>query len=165
MVKSQRLVGIAGALLVTASLAGCTTFMSSARSPVSERCLAEGLLSLQSGNLRLAHELFECVVNEPAVDKVTDEALFRLALLQLGEDGTKAVPRAQVLLERLRKEYPASPWTHQAAPLAAWLAGTKVGRDREREHVNQLIRENRELRQNIERLKELDLEIEKKRKR
>jgi len=72
---------------VTASLAGCTTFMSSARSPVSERCLAEGLLSLQSGNLRLAHELFECVVNEPAVDKITDEALFRLALLQLGEDG------------------------------------------------------------------------------
>lgn len=164
MVKYRQLVGIAGAILVAATLSGCAAFTNRSAS-VSERCLAEGLLSLHSGNLRLAHELFECAVSEPPVDKITDEALFRLALLQLGEDGSKAVPRAQALLERLRKEYPGSPWTHQAAPLTTWLAGTKVGRDRDREHVNQLILENRELRQNIERLKDLDLEIEKKRKR
>lgn len=164
MVKYQRFVAITGAMLVTATLAGCTTFSGNASAPVSARCLAEGLLSLQSGNLRLAQELFECVVNEPAADKITDEALFRLALLQLGEDSAKAVPRTQALLDRLRKEYPDSRWAHQAAPLTAWLAGTRVSRDRDREHANQLLRENRELRQNIERLKVLDLEIEKKRK-
>jgi len=136
-----------------------------------ERQFSEGLQALQTGNLHHAYQLLEQVVNAPPVAGMTDEALFRLALLQFSEEGGgsgKTTSRSLVLLERLQKEFPASPWTHLSTPLADWLTGSK----REKAHSNQLtrenrelMRENRELRQNIERLKMLDLELEKKRKR
>lgn len=128
---------------------------------------------LQAGEVRKSCDLLEKVVNAPAVNGVTDEALFRLSLLLITEEvGPKNAPRAQALLERLRKEHPASSWTPQAILLLDWLTSPKGGRDRDREQINHLLRENRELlkenrelRQNMERLKNLDLELEKKRKR
>ena len=71
----------------------------------------------------------------------------------------------------LRIDFPKSIWSHQAAPLDAYLAGIKALRDRQREvktlkELNlSLSRDNREMRQSIERLKSLDLELEKKIKR
>src|SRR6185369_10983548 len=96
------------------------------------------------------------VCDAPPVIGVTDEALFRLALLHLGDEGSKGAVRAQALLERLREEFPQSSWTHQAAPLATYLAGAKTLRDRQRElktlrDLNlSLSRDNRELRQSLE---------------
>lgn len=132
----------------------------------------EGMQFLHAGNQQQSYERFQQVVHAAPVAGITDEALFRLTLLQFAEEcGGKGTPQTLALLERLKKEYPASPWTHQAAPLAACLSG-KGSREKEREHINQLVRENRELarenrelRQNIERLKNLDFEIEQKRKR
>ena len=79
--------------------------------------------------------------------------------------------KTQELLERLKADFPRSIWTQQSAPLIAYLAGVKTLRDRQREvktlkELNlSLSRDNREMRQSIERLKSLDLELEQKIKR
>jgi len=139
--------------------------------PVQERRFAGALEFLRAGNEQSARDLLEQVVEGPAIPGVTDEALFRLSVLSLREEGGKGPVRAQELLERLNHDFPKSFWNHQAAPLAAYLTGVKSLRDRQREvrtlkELNlSLSRDNREMRQSIERLKILDLDLEKKIKR
>jgi hypothetical protein len=136
-----------------------------------ERRFAGALEFLRSGNELAARDLFEQVIDEPSRSGVTDEALFRLSVLFLREEGTKGTGRALELLERLKSEFPRSIWAYQAGPLNAYLTGMRTLRDRQREvktlkELNfSLSRDNREMRQSIERLKSLDLELEKKIKR
>ena len=78
-------------------------------------------------------------------------------------------------LERLQKEYPSSSWARTAWPLMEFLeTGEELRRqNRNLKNLNQsLTKENKELHQNIkeqnlnlERLKNLDLELEQKTKR
>jgi hypothetical protein len=136
-----------------------------------ERRFAGALEFLRAGNELAARNLLERVVEDPSRSGVTDEALFRLSLLYLREEGSKGISRTLELLERLENEFPRSLWTHQAAPLGVYLAGVKTLRYRQREvktlkELNySLSRDNREMRQSIERLKALDLELEQKIKR
>ena len=139
--------------------------------PDQERRFAGALEFLRAGNEQAARDLLERVVEDPSRNGVTDEALFRLSVLYLREEGSKGTVRALEMLERLKNEFPRSLWTHQAAPLGVYLAGVKTLRDRQRK-VNtlkelnlSLSRDNREMRQSIERLKSLDLELEQKIKR
>ncbi len=126
---------------------------------------------LRSGNEQATRDLLERVVEGPPINGVTDEALFRLSVLYLRDDGGKGTVRAMELLDRLKKEFPISPWAHQAAPLGLYLAGVKTLREQRREvkilkELNlSLSRDNREMRQSMERLKSLDLELEQKIKR
>jgi predicted transcriptional regulator len=127
-----------------------------------ERRFAGALESLRLGREQESRNLFERVLKDPPRSGVTDETLFRLSLLVLREEGSKGSTRAVELLKRLKKEFPQSIWTRQAAPLEEYLT------DRQREvrtlkELNlSLSRDNREIRQSIERLKSLDLELEKK---
>jgi hypothetical protein len=136
-----------------------------------ERRFAGALEFLRAGREPEARDLFELVVAGPQRSGVTDEALFRLSLLYLRDDGGKGTIRAQDALDRLRTDFPQSIWSHQGAPLDAYLTGIRTLRDRQREvktlkELNlSLSRDNREMRQSIERLKSLDLELEKKIKR
>ena len=136
-----------------------------------ERRFAGALEFLRAGREQEARDLLEQVVEGPQRSGVTDEALFRLSLLYLRDDGGKGTTKAQEALERLQTGFPRSIWSQQAAPLDAYLAGIKALRDRQREvktlkELNlSLSRDNREMRQSIERLKSLDLELEKKIKR
>jgi hypothetical protein len=139
--------------------------------PNQERHFAGALEFLRSGNEQAARDQFERVVKGPSRIGITDEALFRLSVLYLRDDGSKGTVRALELLERLKHEFPRSIWTRQAAPLVVYLAGTKTLREL-RHEVNSLKelnltlnRENRDLRQSMERLKSLDLELEQKIKR
>jgi hypothetical protein len=133
-----------------------------------ERRFAGALQYLMQGKEREAEGLLEQVVAGQALPGVTDEALFRLALLHLRDEGGKGDVHANALLTRLKKEYPRGIWTRQAAPLTAYLAGVGTLRDSQRElktlrERNQsLNRDNKELRQSLERLKNLDLELEQK---
>ncbi|RII31759.1 MAG: hypothetical protein CXR30_02830 [Geobacter sp.] len=135
--------------------------------PQQERYLAGALEHLRKGNEQGARDLLERICEAPSVGGVTDDALFRLSLLNLRDDSAKS----QALLERLRNEFPRSIWTYQAAPLASYLSGIKTLRDRQREMKTlrdlnlSLSRDNRDLRQTIERLKNLDIELEQKIKR
>lgn len=131
-----------------------------------ERSLNEALDQLRVGNEQQARNLLEKVVDGVPAAGVTDEALFRLALLNLKEDGERGFQRAQTLLERLAGKYPDSIWTRQSAPLLSYLAEVRVLRNRKRQlktlrELNlSLNHDNRELRQSLEQLKQLDLKLE-----
>lgn len=136
-----------------------------------ERSFAGALEYLKAGKEQQARELLERVVTLPPLSGVTDEALFRLALLCLRDETGRVATRALSLLEQLESEFPSSTWTRQAAPLVSYLAGVRVPRDRQKElrtlrdHNLSLSRDNRELRQTIERLKSLDIELDQRIKR
>ena len=160
-----------GRKISTVSVTGSAAPVSISVDHDQERRFAGALEFLRSGKEQEARDQLELVVAGPSRNGVTDEALFRLSLLCLRDDIGKGTVRTQDLLERLIDEFPRSIWARQGAPLAAYLTGVRALRDRQREvktlqELNlSLSRDNREMRQSIERLKSLDLELEKKIKR
>lgn len=154
-------------VLLTSGCGALVTLNGSA-TRAEERNFAGALQYLRSGNEAAARDLFERTVEAPPLMGVTDEALFRLALLNLREEGGKSEQRARVLLNRLIREFPASIWARQASPLAAHLQEVSTLRGVQRELKNlrnqnlSLSQDNKELRQSIERLKQLDMELEQK---
>lgn len=136
--------------------------------PEVERSFSAALLFMRTGNESAARDRLESVVEEPPLIGVTDEALFRLAVFTLGDENGKGETRARKLLERLTAEFPASGWARQAAPLLDYIRETAALRARMRELKNlrnqnlSLSRDNKGLRQSIEHLKDLDLELEQK---
>lgn len=136
--------------------------------PSMERNFATALQQLRAGNETAARELLQLVVDAPRLAGVTDEALFRLALLELRSESGGGEIRASNVLHQLFRQYPASIWSRQAAPLAEYLQETVALRARTRQIrslKNQnlsLSRDNKDLRQSIERLKNLDIELEQK---
>lgn len=171
--KSERTLSTA-ILLLCLMISGCASLERSTprfvKSP-EERNLEAGLKELRSGNEQSAHNFLEKTVEGVPKAGVTDEALFRLALLSLEENGNKGLMRALALLERLADKYPDSIWTSQSAQLLSHLSEVKALRNRLRElktlkEINlSLNRDNKEMRQSLEQLKQLDLELEKRIKR
>lgn len=155
-------------LLVTCG--GCAQFnrQTIAEMTTQERQFAAALQFIHQGNEQSARDLLEKVVLAPGLHGVTDDALFRLALLRLRDDGNKGLHGAYTLLARLDNEYPKSIWTYQAAPLSTYLLSVQKLFEQQRENkalrgLNyHLIRENKELNLNIEKLKNLDIELDKK---
>lgn len=149
-----------------------------------EKKLAMAIKLQNGGKLTAALELLIALCAEPRAPGVTDEALFRLSLLHLGNGqdmDKRSLQLAQQTIERLRKEYPSSSWAGMAAPVAELLSTTAELRRQNQNLKNQnqaltkenqalskenqaLSKETQELRQNIEKLKRLDLELEQKRK-
>lgn len=156
--------------MMVLSAGGCASLGGKkARSaPDQETVLAGAVELLKGGNEKEARTLLEQVVSGSQKRGVADEALFRLALLYLRDEGNKGNIKAQKLLEQLAREYPNSSWTRQSAPLSAHLTEMRHLREnlRElkslREQNYSLSRDNKELRQTLERLKSLDLELEQK---
>lgn len=142
-----------------------------------EKRLAEAVALQNQGKISSAMESYLAISSGRGLPGVTDEALFRLTLLYLGIGENKDndfVPLAQQNLERLKKEYPTSSWTAMAAPVAELLASSAElrrqilntkGQNQALTKENQaLTKENQDLKESIEKLKRLDLELEKKRK-
>lgn len=146
------------------------------------RKLSTAMGELEKGNSDSAISILEAITSDPGVQGVSDEALFRLSLLKLNyEEKDGALPAIQYL-ERLRSEYHTSIWAKQAQPLLEFLNGVgelkkqnrnlkilniSLSRDNKEllslKNTNQaLSKENKELHQNIERLKNLDIQLEKK---
>jgi len=128
---------------------------------------------LEKGDSSGAAKVLEAICSSPAEPGVTDEALFRLALLSLKPSPERpASAQGHQLLRRLKKEYPASPWTAQAAPLVELMNSAEELRRQNRNYrtanqaltrdVNELNKSIKELTKNIDQLKHLDLEIEQK---
>ncbi|HEY6873311.1 MAG TPA: lipoprotein [Geobacteraceae bacterium] len=155
-------------LIITAALAvsGCAgltrpggAFYPSAQ----ENKLDRAVTLLQQGKTSAAEGLLSAICAGPKVAGVTDEALFRLSLLQLGS-GKERNGGAQALhnLERLKREYPASSWTPLAAGLTDLLASADDVRQQNRKlkELNlSLTKENKELHQSIDKLKNLEMEL------
>ncbi|MDD2900518.1 MAG: tetratricopeptide repeat protein, partial [Desulfuromonadaceae bacterium] len=107
------------------------------------------------------------VVDDSREDGVTDEALFRLAILKINDGDVGGGKSSLDLLDRLRSSYPKSVWTKQAAPLHAYFhSGKNRVREKELNYLREknlsLSKDVRDLRSVIDRLKALDLELEQK---
>lgn len=98
-----------------------------------EHSFALALQSLKDGKDRKARTLLEQAVAGQPLPGVTDEALFRLALLRLQDDDGEDDAPTQALLSRLKKEYPRSIWAQQATPLITYL--NRVGALRENQRA------------------------------
>lgn len=157
-------------LLVFLLLSGCAT-MRPGEGGFTERYSGSRQLEqadrMQAkGDTQGAAKTLSTLVNAPSVPGVTDEALFRLALLSLKPGAEKnGFGRAQQLFRRLSREYPKSRWNALAAPVAD-LVDTIEEQRRQNKNLkgaNQsLNKEIGELNRNIEQLKRLDVELEQK---
>jgi hypothetical protein len=138
--------------------------------------LSQALKLLGRGDSEGAATLLAAIVVAPPAPGVTDEALFRLALLTVPSDlNREQTTVAARLLGRLQREYPNSPWATQAYPLSEMveelprrvLTASELRRQlKTLKDLNlSLTRENKELKLNIERLKIIDMELERKIKR
>jgi hypothetical protein len=114
------------------------------------RKLDDAREALRARQFSRATTLLSEIVASPGTPGITDEALLRLALLQLRSGQERDTGQALRSLERLAKEFPGSHWTPLAAPVA-----DLVNRN------TSLTMDNRTLRQNIQKIKELELELEK----
>jgi hypothetical protein len=133
--------------------------------PPSKR-LARAVELLDQGDVAGATKLLRAITSAHSVPGVTDEALFRLALLTLKPSPDRPVSRqGHHLLRRLKDEYPSSPWTAQAAQLMELINVDEELRHQNRnlKAANQsLAKKNAELNDTIDQLKNLDLELEQK---
>jgi hypothetical protein len=147
------------------------------------RKLALAQLLLEDNRVAAAKSLLSSISGEPGVAGVTDEALFRLSLINLEPGENKiTTSKAGQNLDLLIKNYPSSTWKHHAVSLKGLMDAYDVSLDEKAEmektvrslkntnlsltkENNSLTKENKELRQDMEKLKNLDLELEKKKKR
>jgi hypothetical protein len=158
--------------LVAASLVtGCATTkpgesVGLVRHHAESKKLALAVEMLSRGDSSGAAKQLNALCTGSAVPGVTDEALFRLALLSIRPSAERpASGHGYQLLKRLKKEYPASPWTVQATPVLELInASEEIRRqNRSMKATNQsLTKEVNELNKTLEQLKHLDLELEQK---
>ncbi|WP_026842426.1 outer membrane protein assembly factor BamD [Citrifermentans bremense] len=159
------------ALFIVISLcSGCAITGKSPQGNLVQRYAASRQLEqademLEKGDKAGAVKALHAVVSAPAAPGVTDQALFRLALLTLKPGLERpASAQAQQLLKRLAREYPKSPWTAQADHLNDLI---EVADDLRRQNKSlkgnnqSLTKEVNDLNKNLERLKQLDQELEK----
>jgi outer membrane protein assembly factor BamD (BamD/ComL family) len=148
-----------------------------------KRKLVLAQMLLEDNKVSSAKELLTAVSNGKKIPGITDEALFRLALLNLEAGEQKiATGTASKNLEKILNEYPASPWRIHAAALKGLLDAYDMSVEEKaeldkavknlkgsnlalRNQNLSLSKENKELRQGMERMKNLDLELEMKKKR
>jgi hypothetical protein len=161
---------------------GCSTLKSipDTTSPPEDVTLAAQLGRarnlIREGHPLAARELLQKIVAGKHVSGVTDEALFHLGLLSLkDETEVSGYPQTRQVLDRLIRDYPKSIWAIQATSLndllvSRWLS--EVSLEKVRRQVRtlkdsnlSLTRENKELRLNIEKLKNLEQELEQKSRR
>jgi len=147
------------------------------------RKLALAQLLLEDNRIAAAKELLTSISGEPRVAGVTDEALFRLALINLEAGEHKiATGKSGNNLEKLIKNFPSSDWKAHAVTLKGLMDAYDISQDEKADlekavrnlkssnnsltkENNSLTKENKELRQDMEKLKNLDLELEMKQKR
>jgi hypothetical protein len=130
------------------------------------RRLGKAVDLLEEGDVAGATKLLNAICSGHSAPGVTDEALFRLALLTLKPAPDRPVSKqGHHLLRRLKEEYPSSPWTAQAAPLMELITVDEELRHQNRslKTANQsLSKKITELNDTIDQLKNLDLELEQK---
>ena len=157
--------------LMILSLIGCSTLKevqsTLVNSYAAQQKLSAALQAMEQGRSAEAITILEGIISSPGVNGVTDEALFHLSLLKLTyEDDDGTLPSVRYL-ERLRRDYRDSNWARQAKPLLEFLKEfTAVKRqNRNLKILNMsLTKDNKDMHQNIERLKNLDMQLERRSK-
>jgi len=170
----KRLLAVA---VVLFGLGGCAaTGISNKYAQDQKRKLMLAQILLEDNKVAVAQDLLTSISNEPGVLGVTDEALFRLALINLEAGDQKiATARSGRNLDKLIKHYPTSSWKSHAVTLKGLLDTydgivdekaelEKTARSLKSSNLS-LTKELKDLRQDMEKLKNLELELEMKKKR
>jgi hypothetical protein len=167
-------------IILALGISGCAT--PKARRDASYRSdqewkLARAVTLQEEGNRSAAAQILTHISTEPVVPGVTDEALFRLALLHLRPDlGPDGMKESEKELRRLMVEFPTGSWTPPAAKLVELIASAQESLKREgrlkrsvgsltqengrlKELKHTLTSDNNEFRQTIQKLKNLELEL------
>jgi outer membrane protein assembly factor BamD (BamD/ComL family) len=132
------------------SACGGTSWTHLTSSFEADRLVRQAEVQLQAGNPAGAVRILEDVLRRYPEAPVRDEALYHLArALVLGANGVKEYRQAAAYLDRLLREHPTSPY---AADARVWRAalGAMVARGAELDRL-------------LERLKAIDLELERPR--
>lgn len=153
------------------SLNGCSTLNEMQSSLLSsyaaQKKLSSALQAMDQGKSAAAISILEEIITEPGVNGVTDEALFNLSLLKLSyEDDDGTLPSVRYL-ERLRRDYRDSNRARQAKPLLEFLKEFAAVKRQSRnlKILNMsLTKDNKDMHQSIERLKNLDMQLERRTK-
>lgn len=164
-------------LIIAMALGGCATMNKADRYTYEQqKKLALAKILLQSNRPAAARKTLVEISTAPPVAGVTDEALFRLALLDLEADTQKtATDKTEKSLTDLLTKFRSSTWSNHAITLKSLLEAydSTVQEKAELEKTiktlkntnTSLVKENTNLRQDLEKLKKLDLELEMKKKR
>ena len=141
-------------LLVLLLLVACKPPKPPAVEPsVAERELARADELARMNQLEPARELYRKVVRDNPKDPTAAQALYALGLLYVDPKGPlRNYPSARVAFDRLATEHPSSP---HAAEARAWSAALR--------ELQQYKDQATGLRQDLEHLKKLDLELERRR--
>lgn len=152
--------------LLALALCGCATLTKPGGvfyKPGQVNRLARAVALLEEGQAPAAEQLLTAICSEPGVPGVTDEALIRLSLLRLeSAQGKNNLSKVQHDLERLVKEFPNSSWAPLASSLTDFIDAADELRQQDRKLRDSnlsLSKENKDLRQSIEKLKSLELEM------
>lgn len=146
-------------------LSGCAGVMPMMPGP--EGRLAEAKARIAEGKDLEAKRILSQLASAKQPSRVTDEALFHLAFLQL-RDEQEGPTTARATLEKLSRHSTAGVWGIQGGTLLKLIRSGDEARRQTRslkDLNHSLTKENRELRLNIERLKALDLQLEQKSRR
>ena len=153
-------------LVLALALCGCTTLTEPGGvfyKPGQVNKLARAVAYLEEGQTPAAEQLLTAICSEPGVPGVTDEALIRLSLLRLESSQSRnTLSTVQRDLERLAKEFPKSSWAPLASSLTDFIDAADELRQQDRKLRDSnltLSKENKDLRQSIEKLKSLELEM------
>jgi uncharacterized protein YceK len=164
-------------LAVIIGLSGCATIRKedpNAREQRQKLVLAKMLL--ESNRTEAAKKTLAEITVKPPVAGITDEAFFRLALLNLEAGQQKiATDKAGKVLDTLMGKFSSSSWSAHAITIKGLLDAydvtlqEKAELDRTIKNLKSsnasLTKENVDLRQDLEKIKKLDLELEMKKKR
>ncbi|MBT0662694.1 hypothetical protein KI809_00120 [Geobacter pelophilus] len=171
-------------------LGGCTFIKDKLGYPREDK-LAEAINQLEKGNETAAKNLLVDISNSRySVEGVTDDALFRLSLLQLRRHNeAETMQSIQKRLTKLQTNFPDSQWSRLSWPLTEYITQMESSRNelknlkqkynsllkenkelslanQQMQSANQtLTKENKEINLRIEKLKSLDIELEKKNRR
>ncbi len=131
---------------------------------------------IMTGDDAPAKKLLNHLVTVKSPPGIAEEAMFHLGFLTFrGEAETSGYPQTRQLLDRLSLEYSDTVWGVEAEYLnnlitGRWLADVNLGKIRKqvkslKDTNASLIRENKDLKLTIDKLKSLDLEMEHKSRR
>ncbi|ACH39548.1 HAMP domain protein [Citrifermentans bemidjiense Bem] len=128
------------------------------------RQLDQAVRAIQRKDTQGAARRLKTIVNQRDVPGVTDEALFRLALLSMNPSMERpASERGIQLLKRLKRDFPRSSWAVQAEPLLELVdvAENLKAQSRSLSNAKEAVdAENRDLATKLKQLKRLDMELE-----
>lgn len=129
-----------------------------------ERQLDQAVRAIQGRDTQGAARRLKAIVNQRDVPGVTDEALFRLALLSMNPSMEKpGSERGGQLLKRLRRDFPKSSWAVHAEQLLELIdvADNLKAQSRSLSNAKEAVEaENRDLATKLKQLKRLDMELE-----